>query len=351
MKNRKRYIIFSLMAVLVIILPISLAVFFMFRETVDYDGGTGTVAAEEGFDVARNSIEVDDEYKTEKAPMMRDETAPQMMMDEAKADEGEADILATENGRYSATYINSAAAIQEKLIVYNNMTIETKDFNHYINSLEDIVVKSGAYIQEQNVYNGTLAGDEIKNAYYMIRVPKDKVTFFSENLNTLEGKITKQEVNIENVTQRYLDVQRRVNINEAKEERLTKLLKKAENIKDLITIEKEIAQLVTERESMQTELIELEHNIKYDYYSLHVNEVREYQEVKVEKSFGADIDYTFESSIKNFVVFLQNVVLFFVYTWIIWLVSIIVAIVVVIIVKNKLKKKHLENKRIENKEE
>lgn len=347
MKNKKHYIILVFMAVLVLVLPIALVVFSMSRETQRYDGDVAKEEVEASFDET-DSERFNNDYQLKQEAMT--ESASPMVAEDMMVEESVSSGSGTAEGAlYSAGYVNSAMATQEKLIIYNDMTVETKNFNNYINKLEEITVKSEAYIQQQNVYNGTLEGDEIRNAYYIIRVPKDKVKFFSEHFNALEGKVTRREVNIENVTQRYLDIQRRVNINKAKEERLTKLLKKADNIEDLITIEKEIAQLVTERESMQTDLIELEHNIKYDYYTIHVNEVREYQEIKVEKSFKADIDYTFENSIKHFVDFLQNVVLFFVYTWIIWLLSIIVAVVVVIIVKNKLKKKKLENQKLENK--
>lgn len=259
-------------------------------------------------------------------------------MDEAYYPEMDMGDESAEISVYTASYVNSAGVQKEKLIIRNSLVIETKDFQTYLEALEKLVFENSAYIQEQNVYNGSLSGNEVRNAFYVIRVPKNKAAGFSSALRGLEGKVTRQEINVENVTQRYLDVQRRVDINKAKEDRLAELLKKAKNMKDLISIEKEIASLVTERESMQSELIELDHDVSYDYYSLSINEVREYQEVKAKKSFGADIAYAFDSSISGFVHFLQNIVLFFVYTWIFWLIMVIIAVILVRIIKKKAKK-------------
>lgn len=280
------------------------------------------------FDTVESVYPEEEKMKKMDMPMEED-----LYIDEGYAsDQGEAKDI------YSASYINAAAVQKEKLIIRNMLNVETKSFLTYVEELEKLTESNQAYIQEQSIYNGSISGNEVRNAYYVIRVPKTNVSVFAEALKKLEGKIIRQEVNVENVTQRYLDVQRRVNVNKAKEERLTELLKKAENMKDLITIEKEIAGLVSERESMETELIELDHNVTYDYYTIHINEVREYKEVKKEKSFGADLAYAFDSSIRNFVEFLQDVVLFFVYSWIFWLLLIVIVVVAVKIIKRCLGK-------------
>lgn len=247
------------------------------------------------------------------------------------------------DGKYAANTgsVDSVIAANEKLIIRNNLNIQTKSFDDYIKGLEALVNKGDAYIEGQSIYNGSIEGDELKTASYTVRVKKEAAGSFSKGLEALAGKITSNSRQVENVTQSYRDLERRIALNKAKEERLTALLEKAEKVEDLIELEKEIATLMTDREYMQTDMISLDHSVSYDYYYLEIVEVREYVPIKEDKSFVSDLRYQFNESISSFVRFLQNIVLALAYLWI-WIALLLVIILIIITCAKAGRKKRLK---------
>ena len=132
-------------------------------------------------------------------------------------------------------------------------------------------------------------------------------------------------------------------------------MKKADKIKDLIEIEKELAQLVESRELLSSQMILIDHDVSYVYYNIDISEVKEYKEVKTtNNNFASDLAYAFKSSITGFVIFIKNFILFLAYNWLIILILVIIAVLIrKFIIKYKDKRLSKKNKTgiIDKKEE
>lgn len=236
---------------------------------------------------------------------------------------------------------------KNKLIIRNSLVIQTKDFDKYIASIEKLVADAKGYIERESVYNGSYNGNDEKSATYTFRIPKNGANSFDAGLSVLNGNIVRTDKTVENVTKEYADLDRRVSVVKAKEDRLLELMKKADKIKDLIEIEKELAELVESRENMSSQMISIDHDVAYDYYDVEISEVREYVQVKQEKSFLSDMGYAFKQSIKGFIGFLQGFALFIAYNWLILLALILIGVFAGKLIKKYLKKqKALKDARI-----
>ncbi len=275
---------------------------------------------------------------TEKASMSGDSSFESNKMsaepDEPKVDESVYDDnrLADENMNSQEDISNnslSKADNAEKLIIRNNLYIETKSFDDYIFKLERMLIKEGGYIEQQDIYYGYEGRNESKSANYTMRVKKENMLSFEKGIEASDANIFRKEKTVENVTKAYADLDRRVKIIKAKEDRLVELMKKADKIKDLIEIEKELAQLVESREILSSQMLVMDHDVDYAYYNIYVHEVKEYKDVKAtNSSFVSDLAYAFKSSITGFVLFIKNAILFLVYNWLVILTIIIIVILI-----------------------
>lgn len=243
----------------------------------------------------------------------------------------------------------------DKLIIRNNLYIETKNFDKYISAIENMLIKEGGYIEQQNIYYGYEGRNETKSASYVMRVKKENMLSFEKGIENSDANIVRKEKTVENMTKEYADLDRRVKIIKAKEDRLIELMKKADKIKDLIEIEKELAQLVESRELLSSRMILIDHDVSYVYYNIDISEVKEYKEVKAtNNNFASDLAYAFKSSITGFVIFIKNFILFLAYNWLIILILVIIAVLIrKFIIKYKDKRLFKKNKTgiIDKKEE
>lgn len=106
-----------------------------------------------------------------------------------------------------------------------------------------IAEKSGGYVQTK-----TENGEE--SAQITLRIPAKAL---KSTIGTLEklGKVTRRSVTGEDVTEQYIDLDARLKNAKALRDRLTQLLGKAKDVKDIIAIEAELNRIQTEIDSSE----------------------------------------------------------------------------------------------------
>ncbi len=90
-----------------------------------------------------------------------------------------------------------------------------------------------------------------------------------ESLRTL-GKVTHQKIEMDDVTERYLDLQATLKNKRALRDRLRKLLTSAKSVKDTLKIEKELTRIQTELDQMEGKMKAMQSRISHSTLNLSI---------------------------------------------------------------------------------
>ncbi len=172
--------------------------------------------------------------------------------------------------------------IQSNIKTNTNSTdylVYTANIRGKVSSLEDfegkildLVKSSGGYISLIEKYND----DEI---FVTFKVPK--VNFYN-NLSSLKKlfiSIENERIQIEDISQQYIDLEARLNSKKEAEKRYLVLLQKAVSVKDIIEIEQALRQIREEIESYEANLRYFNNSIQYSTITLDAY----IQKIKIDK--------------------------------------------------------------------
>jgi hypothetical protein len=190
----------------------------------------------------------------------------------------------------------------------------TREGNIYF-ECEDILVTESFLKKEVKELKGFVS-TESKNAYgdrtekrMTIRVPSENFEILIEKVNGHAVKIDNSTTSSEDVTEQYIDVEARLKAKKELESRYTELLQQARNLEEILGLERELATVRGDIESLQGRINYLKNRISLS--SLHVTF---YQESEKAFGFTSKLIEGMKNGWKNlqwFVIFLINLWPFF----------------------------------------
>ena len=161
--------------------------------------------------------------------------------------------------------------IQRKIIKEGTIKFETPD----VKKTRDEIVKI------VNEYNGYLANDNVTNytgsTHYniTIRIPANNFDLLLEKISSTAKRIDSKEIKALDVTEEFVDVEARIKAKKEIEARYKELLKQANKVDDILSIEKEIGLLRTDIEAFEGRLKYLNDKVAYSTLSINFYEQRE----------------------------------------------------------------------------
>jgi hypothetical protein len=214
-----------------------------------------------------------------------------------------------------------------KIIETRDIYMETLDFDITTRNVESLVYNNLGYIESSNVSGlGYDDGDKEYNpryAHYTLRVPAEYYEGFVETLLTY-GYVTNNNVNMQDVTAQFLDLEARIETLTIQEERLLALLDQSARLEDILELERELADVRYDIESYTTYLNELDNRVSFSTVYLEVREVFEIKEIEeAPVTFGERVGKGFKDAWEGLVEGLEDFVVWFansVFGIIIWLV-------------------------------
>lgn len=209
---------------------------------------------------------------------------------------------------------NQSSLEPEKVITNIYMHFETMDFTATQKNLAEIVAKHDSYVENSDVrYNSYYNSKNFRYASYIIRVPKDKISAFKDDLRGV-GNIISENTNKTDVTKEYNDNKSRFNILETKEERLLKLLEKAEKIEDIIALENQLNEVVYEKENLKSKLLNIDDKVDFSTINLEIEEVERLRNMEtIETDFGLKVKNAFTDSLYRFKIAFQSFIIWLIY--------------------------------------
>lgn len=213
-------------------------------------------------------------------------------------------------GNYENSEINDEPVIERKLIKTGNIELNVNSLEESDKNIEAWTKRFGGYISSSNMYES--------GGRYTVKIPQEN---FDEAMNSVAGfgKVRNRSVKVKDVTEQFYDLQGRLETKKILQEKYNQYLKKADNMKDLLEVERELNNVISEIESMEGQMKRLSHEISYSTIEIYLTAI----------STERGIDYYIET-IKWKEVF-SNIINFFIKLFVIIIYVIVFAIPLVAI--------------------
>ena len=151
---------------------------------------------------------------------------------------------------------------QRKLVRSADLSIRTNAFDDALAHVQDQLSTVGGYIENLYQY-----GETTRHISLSMRVPSEKLDDFLLSLEGT-GKVTNRSESTVDMTTEYTDNEARLKTLYEKRDRLSELMKQAENVSDLIEIESAIADTQYQIDSFETSQRSIDRQVDMSAVSL-----------------------------------------------------------------------------------
>ncbi len=234
-----------------------------------------------------------------------------------------------------------------KIIKTGRVRIETTEYSKSVRALLDLVDDTGAYVFSSEFYNGNIDDPyDNKNCVYVIKVPAKHFDEFMDSSSNVGTVINKSESK-DDVTASYMDIEARLKSLRTQEERLLKILEKADDLEAIIKLESALSEVRYQIENYESSKRTMDDRVSYSTVNIRIREVSMVKEFRDKPiTFTEKLGYAISNSLENTVIFLQEFVIFIIYALPTIIILGIIAFVVIKIIKRakKNKQKSFENK-------
>ena len=173
-----------------------------------------------------------------------------------------------DSGNGSASLVSAST---RKVIKTARLTLQTLEFDSFVDALDQKIAQAGAYLQYADV-SGSDYYVGRKSASYTIRVPEANLDMFLEGMEGI-ATVTNKVLGEEDVTLNYVDTESRIKTLNVEQERLLALLEKAEDLDSIILLEQRLSEVRYQLESYQSKLRTYDDKITYSTVYIDVREV------------------------------------------------------------------------------
>ena len=226
------------------------------------------------------------------------------------------DDTASDDGAWNGQEVSSAGADPAergvKMVYTASIEMQTLEFDQAAQDIASLVESMGGYFEQKNFSNYS---NGYRHASYTVRVPAEQFTDFCAQVGTL-CHVTWQNDTAEDISEQYYDTQSRLETAQIKLARLQELLKKAQNMEDIISIESAISETEYEIERLSGTVRHYDALVDYATVTLELNEVYRLSGTEdAPKSFGEKLGNAFTDGLAAVREGLEEFVIWFAYSW------------------------------------
>ncbi|BCN31473.1 DUF4349 domain-containing protein [Anaeromicropila herbilytica] len=234
-----------------------------------------------------------------------------------------------------------------KLIKIVSLDLETLDYDLLIQKLDQDIKKYKGYVEDSTLSgNKYFSEEDQRYSTMVVRIPKDHMDEFVNEVSK-DGNVVNKEEKTEDVTLDYVDVESHNKSLKIEEERLLELVKKAEKLEDIITLETKLSEIRYEIEANESQIRTYNNLVEYSTVNLTITEVKKITEVSAQKkSVSERIHEGYDKNIEKCRDKAQDFFVWFVINlpYIVALLTIAIVILVICKKKMKLKKENKDGK-------
>ena len=232
--------------------------------------------------------------------------------------------------------LNANQNSEKKIIRNGRMEIEVSDLQKSKTEIDILKQNYGAYYAEEN-FNNT---NNETSFNLIIKIPYLSFDHFIAKISEGAGKIKFKEINANDVTEEFIDLETRLSNKRNYLERYNELLKQAKTVKDIIEIEDKIRVIEEEIESSTGRLKYLSNQVEYSTLHLVISQKKDFRFTPVN---GEKFTVKLKQSIINGWFGAVEFTLFMIKIWPVWII-----VIAFILFWRKFKKtKKVVNKKID----
>ena len=191
--------------------------------------------------------------------------------------------------------------VARKLIKTGHINFETEDIKKSRLLIDNLLTKYGAYInnENENSYERRL------EQYLVVKIPKDAFDSFMNELVSGIKHVDSKHVDIQDVTEEFIDITARLKVKKEAEQTYLRLLDTAKNVREVLDIQNQIQDIRAEIESIEGRLRYLEYAVNYSTLNISMYQVISAGNITPSVSFFAKV---FSSIKDGFNMFLDVIV-------------------------------------------
>ncbi|BDS06050.1 hypothetical protein NT6N_10900 [Oceaniferula spumae] len=154
----------------------------------------------------------------------------------------------------------------------SRVLVKTGSMSIEVNSVKESTAKVRGLVKQKKGYVENITSNDSgsSSASLTVRVPKNSLLTTMDELAAL-GKVTSRNVEVEDVTDEWIDLQAKVKNLRALRDRLRRLLEKAGNVKDVLAVEKELTRVQSELDSLEGRIKAMQQNVSYSKISIRIH--------------------------------------------------------------------------------
>jgi hypothetical protein len=149
--------------------------------------------------------------------------------------------------------------IDRKVIKTAYIKLEVSDFDAAASEVERLAYEAGGYISESNSY---VTPTNHRRGTITMRVPESSFGSIIQEIRKL-GNVVSYSSSGRDVTEEYIDLEARLRNLRRQEERLLEILDRAESVKDVLEVERELGRVRGEIERLEGRLRYLSNRVEF----------------------------------------------------------------------------------------
>ncbi len=204
--------------------------------------------------------------------------------------------------------VTSDSASNAKVIVYSNLSMETKDLDKAVENIDSVILKYEGIVQSSSISNY----HDLRAYYVTIRVPKNKFDEFVKEVQKV-ANVTYYSKSQEDVTDTYNTSQARLDSLKQEEKRVLEFYEKASSVEELITVEQRLTEIQSEIHYLEDSIQNMDARIEYSTLSVDMSET---SELTSNGGFIQRLQSALENGWHNFIWTLSEIIECIAYYWI-----------------------------------
>lgn len=229
------------------------------------------------------------------------------------------------------------AASGQKLIRKIRMTVETDDYQAFIEALNGKIFELGGYIED---IEASTSGSTPR-ATIIIRVPANQLTALSDSVAGI-GNVTYKHDSQQDVTLQYVDTESHILALNTEQDRLLELLEQAEGLSEVLEIEDRLASVRYQLDSYERSLRALANQVEYATATIEVSQVKVYTPTE-EVGYWENIWKGLKNSLNSLWEFLKDLFSLFIISLPYLLIFVIIPLIIMIILLKRHSRKRKAN--------
>lgn len=153
---------------------------------------------------------------------------------------------------------------ERKVITSGDIRFEVDDLSGAEQQVRELMLRHNGFLDEER----RTEGKRQTNNYWTVRIPSDTTDAFVRSLEKQFAPFDRKNISSSDVTEEFIDVEARLNIRKALERRYIELLDRANQIDEILRMERALSEVRGEIESMENRMQALENRSSYSTIQL-----------------------------------------------------------------------------------